>query len=207
MSKNNTKTIGISSTIAAIAAVMVFATLFTAATNVYAQANSTGGNSTAAGNSTAGGGAAKPASSSSMQSPAASAAIMSGPITIQKTGVSDTDPLPGHSAHQLVMAIPPRSDGKVWVGTVTWTASKPVEVVALHGYNSSVTADAAHGQPLTAPFGKGSVAISLVKTPSGTPVASGSMPFVGNAIAFHTLNGDKFVVTYSADATAKDLTK
>ena len=200
MSKNNTKTIGISATIAAIAAVMVFATLFTAATNVYAQANSTGGNSTA------GGGAAKPASSS-MQSPSASAANMTGPITIQKTGVSDTDPLPGHSAHQLVMAIPPRSDGKVWVGTVTWTASKPVEVVVAHGYNSSVTADAAHGQPLTAPFGKGSVAISLVKTPSGTPVASGSMPFVGNAIAFHTLNGDKFVVTYSADATAKDLTK
>lgn len=207
MSKNDTKTIGISATIAAaIAAVMVFATLFTAATLVYAQTNSTGGNSTAAGNSTAGGGAAKPASSS-MQSPAASAANMSGPITIQKTGVSDTDPLPGHSAHQLVMAIPPRSDGKVWVGIVTWTASKPVEVVVLHGYNSSVTADAAHGQPLTAPFGKGSVAISLVKTPSGTPVASGSMPFVGNAIAFHTLNGDKFVVTYSADATAKDLTK
>jgi hypothetical protein len=200
MSKDNTKTIGISATIAAIAAVMVFATLFTAATNVYAQANSTGGNSTA------GGGAAKPASSS-MQSPSASAANMSGPITIQKTGVSGTDPLPGHSAHQLVMAIPPRSDGKVWVGTVTWTASKPVEVVVVHGYNSSVTADAAHGQPLTAPFGKGSVAISLVKTPSGTPVASGSMPFVGNAIAFHTLNGDKFVVTYSADATAKDLTK
>jgi hypothetical protein len=200
MSKNDTKTIGISATIAAIAAVMVFATLFTAATFVYAQTNSTGGNSTA------GGGAAKPASSA-MQSPAASAANMSGPITIQKTGVSDTDPLPGHSAHQLVMAIPPRSDGKVWVGTVTWTASKPVEVVVLHGYNSSVTADAAHGQPLTAPFGKGSVAISLVKTPSGTPVASGSMPFVGTAIAFHTLNGDKFVVTYSADATAKDLTK
>lgn len=206
MSKNNTKTIGISATIAAIAAVMVFATLFTAATLVYAQTNSTGGNSTAAGNSTAGGGTAKPASSS-MQSPAASAANMSGPITIQKTGVSDTDPLPGHSAHQLVMAIPPRNDGKVWVGTVTWTASKPVEVVVLHGYNSSVAADAAHGQPLIAPFGKGSVAISLVKTPSGTPVASGSMPFVGNAIAFHTLNGDKFVVTYSADATAKDLTK
>jgi len=206
MSKNDTKTIGISSTIAAIAAVMVFAALFTAATLVYAQTNSTGGNSTAVGNSTAGGGAAKPASSS-MQSPAASAANMSGPITIQKTGLSDTDPLPGHSAHQLVMAIPPRSDGKVWVGTVTWTASKPVEVVVLHGYNSSVTADAAHGQPLTAPFGKGSVAISLVKTQSGTPVASGSMPFVGNAIAFHTLNGDKFVVTYSAEATPKQLTK
>jgi hypothetical protein len=127
-------------------------------------------------------------------------------VTIQKTGVSSPDPLPGHSSHQLVMALPPRDDGKVWVGTVTWTASKPVEVVVLHGYNSSVTADAAHGQPLTAPFGKGAVAISLVKTASGTPVASGSMPFVGNAVAFHTLSGDKFTVTYTVDATAKELT-
>jgi hypothetical protein len=125
-------------------------------------------------------------------------------IILQKTVVSDTDPLPGHSAHQLVMALPPRSDGKVWVGTVTWTASKPVEVVVLQNYNSSVTgADAAHGQPLTAPFGNGAVAISLIKTPSGTPVASGTMPFAGNAIAFHTLSGDKFTVTYTVDATAK----
>ena len=125
-------------------------------------------------------------------------------VTIQKTGVSSPDPLPGHSAHQLVMALPPRSDGKVWVGTVTWTASKPVEVVVLHNYNSSITgADAAHGQPLTAPFGNGAVAISLIKTPSGTPVASGAMPFAGNALAFHTLSGDKFTVTYTVDATAK----
>jgi hypothetical protein len=124
-------------------------------------------------------------------------------VTLQKTGISDTDPLPGHSGHQLVMALAPRSDGKVWVGTVTWTASKPVEVVVLHGYNSSVTADAAHGQPLTAPFGNGTVAISLIKTPSGTPVASGAMPFAGNALAFHTLSGEKFTVTYTVDATAK----
>jgi hypothetical protein len=125
-------------------------------------------------------------------------------VTLQKTGVSDTDPLPGHSGHQLVMALAPRSDGKVWVGTVTWTASKPVEVVVLQNYNSSVTgADAAHGQPLTAPFGNGAVAISLIKTPSGTPVASGTMPFAGNALAFHTLSGDKFTVTYTVDATAK----
>jgi hypothetical protein len=125
-------------------------------------------------------------------------------VTLQKTGVSNTDPLPGHSGHQLVMALAPRSDGKVWVGTVTWTASKPVEVVVLQNYNSSVTgADAAHGQPLTAPFGNGAVAISLIKTPSGTPIASGTMPFAGNALAFHTLSGDKFTVTYTVDATAK----
>jgi hypothetical protein len=126
-------------------------------------------------------------------------------VTIQKTGVSSTDPLPGHSAHQLVMALPPRSDGKVWVGTVTWTASKPVEVVVLQGYNSSVTADTAHGQPLTAPFGNGAVAISLVKTNSGTPIASGSLPFAGNALAFHTLSGAKFTVTYTVAATAREV--
>ena len=202
---NNTKTIGMSATVIVIATIMAFATFFTAATNVYAQTNATSG--TAGANSTGNATSAKSSSSSSMQSPAASAANMSGPVDIQKTGVSAPDPLPGHSAHQLVMALPPRSDGKVWVGTVTWTASKPVEVVVLHMYNSSVTADAAHGQPLIAPFGNGSVAISLVKTPSGTPVASGSMPFAGNAVAFHTLNGDKFVVTYTADATPKQLAK
>ena len=43
----------------------------------------------------------------------------------------------------------------------------------------------------------------MIKTPSGTPVASGTMPFAGNALAFHTLSGDKFTVTYTVDATAK----
>ena len=129
-------------------------------------------------------------------------------VTIQKTAESTVDPLPGHSAHQLVMALPPRDDGKVWVGTVTWSASKPVEVVVLHGYNSTLKPDASHGSPLTAPIGPGKeVAISLVKTASGTPVASGSMRFVGNAVAFHTLSGDKFTVTYSLDAIAKPLSQ
>ena len=64
---------------------------------------------------------------------------MSDTVTLQKTGVSDTDPLPGHSGHQLVMALAPRSDGKVWVGTVTWTASKPVEVVGLPSIGTLIT--------------------------------------------------------------------
>ena len=129
-------------------------------------------------------------------------------VTIQKTAESTVDPLPGHSAHQLVMALPPRGDDKVWVGTVTWSASKPVEVVVLHGFNSTVKPDSEHGSPLTAPMGPGKeVAISLVKTNSGTPVASGSMRFVGNAVAFHTLSGAKFTVTYSLDAVAKPLSQ
>ena len=129
-------------------------------------------------------------------------------VTIQKTAESTVDPAPGHSGHQVVMALPPRDDGKVWVGTVTWTASKPVEIVVLQGYNSTVKPDSEHGSPLTAPIGPGKeVAISLVKTSSGTPVPSGSMTFVGNVVGFHTLNGDKFTVTYTLDAVAKQLTQ
>ena len=180
-------TIALVSTIIAAAALTGFAGVINPATTVNAQVL---GMTTSQENTTA------------QQSTPATAST-SDTVTIQKTGVSDTDPLPGHSGHQLVMALAPRSDGKVWVGTVTWTASKPVEVVVLHGYNSNVTADAAHGQPLTAPFGSGAVAISLIKTASGTPVASGTMPFAGNALAFHTLSGDKFTVTYTVDATAK----
>ncbi|MFZ0894697.1 MAG: hypothetical protein WAZ77_09360 [Candidatus Nitrosopolaris sp.] len=138
-------------------------------------------------------------------------------VTIQKTGTSGVDPLcataPFHCAHQAVLALPPRSDGKVWVGTITWTSSKPVELVVLHGYNQSVTPDAAHGSLLSAPFGKGAVAITLLSpqpTPGGpiqaSPIASGSVDFVGNAVAFHTLSGAKFTVTYTVDATAKALT-
>ncbi len=135
-------------------------------------------------------------------------------VTIQKTEVSSPDPcipatcsyVPLTHQHQLVMALPPRNDGKVWVGTVTWTASKPVEVLLFQGYNSSVTPDAAHGQPLTTPLDHEQAAISLVKPSSGTPIASGSYPFAGNGLAFHTLDGSKFTVTYTVAATAKKLT-
>src|SRR2546428_9142006 len=86
--------------------------------------------------------------------------------TMQKTATSSVDPLcstaPAHCGHQAVVALPPRSDGKIWVGTITWTSSKPVELVVLHGYNQSVTPDAAHGSLLSAPFGKGAVAITLL---------------------------------------------
>ncbi|MFZ0896657.1 MAG: hypothetical protein WAZ77_19325 [Candidatus Nitrosopolaris sp.] len=110
------------------------------------------------------------------------------------------------------MALPPRSDGKIWFGTDTWTSSKPVELLVLHGYNPS-TPDAAHGSLLSAPFGKGAIAITILSPqppPGGpiqaSPIASGSMDFVGNAVAFHTLSGATFTVTYSVDATTKALT-
>jgi|SRR5581483_11313784 hypothetical protein len=119
----------------------------------------------------------------------------------QKTGESAPDPLPGHSMHQAVLALPPRDDGMIWDGDVTWTASQPVEIVVLHQYNSTGVDDS-HGEPLNAPFGDGKVAISLYKTNSNTPAAGGSTHFTGSAFAFHTLSGKPFTVTYSVKATA-----
>ena len=88
-------------------------------------------------------------------------------------------------------------------------SSKPVELVVLHGY-TNVTADSAHGVPLTAKFGPGAVAITLIGpsqfVPASDPIASGTAPFVGSALAFHTLSGAKFTETYSVDATANSPT-
>jgi hypothetical protein len=75
-------------------------------------------------------------------------------------------------------------------------------------HDSTIKPDSEHGSPLTTTISPGKeVAISLVKTSSGTPVASSSMIFVGNVVGFHTLNGDKFTVTYSLDAVAKTVTQ
>jgi hypothetical protein len=132
-------------------------------------------------------------------------------VTVQNTTTSVQDPLPGHQAHQAAIILPPRSDGKLWVGTVTWTSSKPVELVVLHGYTNVNTADSAHGVPLIAKPPTGTVAITLIGPnqfmPSSNPVPSGTAPFVGSAVAFHTLSGAKFTVTYSVDATANTPTK
>ena len=38
------------------------------------------------------------------------------------------NPLPGHHGHQIVIAAPPRTDGKIHSGIATFTASIPVEV-------------------------------------------------------------------------------
>lgn len=140
----------------------------------------------------------------------AAATPMDTAVTIQKTATSEVDELPGHEAHQAVVALPERNDGKAWVGTVSWSASKPVELRLLQDYDENITADAEHGEPATAPFGNGTSAISLIMQNNGSATVpsfnSGSMNFAADQVAFHTLGGEKFTVTYTIDAEAKDKT-
>jgi hypothetical protein len=131
-------------------------------------------------------------------------------FTVQKTETSIVDALPGHEGHQAVVVVPQRTDGKIWVGTLSWSASKPVEVRLLQNYDANIKPDQAHGKPVTAPFAQGESAISLLLQTNGAGTVpsynAGSMDFTASQVAFHTLGGVPFTVTYTVDAEAKSLT-
>jgi hypothetical protein len=131
-------------------------------------------------------------------------------FTAQKTAISTVDTLPGHEMHQAVVVLPQRTDGKIWVGTLSWSASKPVEVRLLQNYDANVRPDAVHGKPVTAPFAQGESAISLLLQTNGAGTVpsynAGSMNFAASQVAFHTLGGVPFSITYTVDAEAKSLT-
>jgi hypothetical protein len=140
-------------------------------------------------------------------------------ITFQNTSVS----LPSASAkinnqevpHSIVVALPIRADGKIWTGTVTFTASKPVEVEVLHKYLPITKPDDNHGAPSNAKWFDGTpIALSTMTMFSNTPVtitdkpySAGSFTFAGSALIFHKTNGQPFSVTYTLDAVAKNITK
>lgn len=137
-------------------------------------------------------------------------------IVLQNTSMSAPAPVrhPGQPPHEVVFALPLRNDGKIWTGTVTFTASKPIEVEVLHTYSPLVAPDSAHRVPYNAVLpGNNSIAIThlrhLVDVPfeiNGTGISSGTLDFAGNALVFHKTTGEPFTVTYTLDAVAKKLT-
>jgi len=141
-------------------------------------------------------------------------------ITIQNTSMS----VPAPSAainkqsmpHQMVVALPLRDDGKIWTGTVTFTASKPIEIEVEHKYNPKVIPDARHGAPYNGIWIDNTTRIALStmttfsNTPviiTNTPISTGSLVFAGSALVFHKTDGIPFTVTYTIDAVAKPLTQ
>ncbi|MDX1371147.1 MAG: hypothetical protein R3321_01685 [Nitrososphaeraceae archaeon] len=133
----------------------------------------------------------------------------------QKTVMSQPAPVkhPGQPSHEIVFALPLREDGKVWSGTATFTASKPIEVEILHTYAPEQKPDKLHGEPYHAVLpGNQSIAIThlrnIVDVPieiNGTLISSGSFNFVGNALVFHKTDGEPFTLTYTVEWMVKDL--
>jgi hypothetical protein len=121
----------------------------------------------------------------------------------------------GQPLHQIVWALPLREDGKIWSGSVSFTASKPIEVEIIHDYKPQQPIDEKHGEPYNfiAP-GNRTIAITTLKdivdVPieiNGTGLSTGSFEFAGSALVFHKASGEPFTVTYTVDAVAKDVTR
>ena len=118
----------------------------------------------------------------------------------QATVFSVQDSMPGHSAHQLALLIPPE-DYVLYSGTLTYTASKPVEVVVLHEYSPAQEPDQAHDVLFIGQVGGKNYAISVLQFPNAAPITdSATVPFTGSALALHTLNGEPFTATFSLSA-------
>lgn len=143
------------------------------------------------------------------------------PIIVRIQNTSMSKPAPNAQLnnqtlpHQIVVALPIRHDGKIWTGTVTFTASKPIEVEVEHKYNRyNKTIDAQHGEPYHAKWFDGTnIALSTMtmftNTPvalTNTPISTGSFTFTGSALVFHKTDGIPFTVTYTLDVTANALT-
>jgi hypothetical protein len=121
----------------------------------------------------------------------------------------------GQPLHAIIWALPLRDDGKIWSGSVTFTASKPIEVEIIHDYKPQQPIDEKHEEPYNF-IGPGnrSIAVTTLKdivdVPieiNGTGLSSGSLDFEGSGLVFHKASGEPFTVTYTLDAVAKDVTR
>jgi len=196
-------------------------------TTATAQSQTVGGNATTTGatsenqttaadttattqNQTAAGGNATETGATATQTQSQSAATQEPPVNQnfvrQGTVASEQDPLPGHEAHEIAFVLPPRNDGAVYSGVLTYTASKPVEVVVLHKYDPKNSTDVPedYGTELTStlPGDGGNVAITLFRPSYEAGINSASVPFTGNALALHMLEDDPFTATYTVNAFA-----
>lgn len=123
---------------------------------------------------------------------------------ITKTSVLGI-PSPGHEDHQIVMALPPKDDNKIWVGSVSWISSEPIEVGFLIKHNRSAT-DANHSNVETLFLGNENVEHASTNL-TGKTVSNtfGTTDFVVDQLVFHSTNNTKFTVTYAIDAIAKEI--
>ena len=129
-------------------------------------------------------------------------------IVKQGIATSSPDPLPGHQAHQSITILRLSPDNRVYSGRVTFTTTQPVEVQILHRSMENTTYDIPDNfgklTILQLPNNNGQVTITNVvpKYTEGTTrtTFAASVPFSGNAVALHNLEGKPFAATYTVTA-------
>ncbi|MFY9299927.1 MAG: hypothetical protein WAO91_01885 [Candidatus Nitrosotenuis sp.] len=108
------------------------------------------------------------------------------------TAISVQDPGLGHESHQLAVILPPNE--MPYGGMLTYSASEPIQLVALHG---PLAKGEDNGQPIWTPDGETKFALTIVDPQA----SSGTWNFAGNALAVHTKNPEPFTVTYTVVAS------
>jgi hypothetical protein len=100
----------------------------------------------------------------------------------------------------VAVILPPRKDGGLYTGVITYTASKPVSVEVwnqLNGVSPTTVIPREFGAISLSPATTGkSYALALV----GPAGPSGSVPFTGNGVALHSASAP-FIATFSLTAT------
>jgi len=114
------------------------------------------------------------------------------------TGIltSMQDPGVGHETHQIAIILPPSEN--IYKGILSFAASEPIQLVALHG---PLAEGEDNGQPIWTPDGKTKFALTFIDTNT----SMGSWVFTGNALAVHTMNEDEFTVSYSVSYMEKEM--
>jgi len=139
-------------------------------------------------------------------------------VRMQKTIMSSAAPVKAPDQplpHQTVFALPIRDDGKVWLGRVTFVASKPIEIEVIHRHNPSEIIDAQHGTTPVAVINGTSITYSHMESnvvesdyvSGDTSISSGTFDFIGDSVVFHKRSGEPFTVTYTMEAYARALTQ
>jgi plastocyanin len=131
-------------------------------------------------------------------------------IIRQGTVTSSQDPLPGHEGMQMATILPFRQDGTVYSGVLTYTSTAPAEVVTLNMQTLNeteqdilnATDDGEFGALFTSQLDDQTSLSSSYIIPSyaGSPIPSASVPFVGNAVWLHTIDGTPFSATFAVNA-------
>ncbi|MEJ2260523.1 MAG: hypothetical protein P8X83_02535, partial [Nitrosopumilaceae archaeon] len=110
-------------------------------------------------------------------------------IHFTQTITSVPDPGQGHEGHQLALILSP-SEGTIYDGSLTFTASSPVQIFVLH----EITENDVKGQPIWTIDGDKIYALSLIDKGRNAD----SFEFTGAALALHSPNSE-FTATVSVD--------
>jgi plastocyanin len=124
-----------------------------------------------------------------------------------------SSPGPDAGPFQIIDILPAREDGRIYQGTITFTATKPILVAPLLRYGVAEEAlDKSFGDLFVFPGGpQGDLIAPALITPdyggdvnSDIPMPrtySASVPFTANGLSVGNLEGEPFIVTYSLHAT------